>query len=377
MSNSPPDIPPAAATSPSASGPAGALFEGQVGAHYLLTMLAEADPRGLPGATIETIELQRASEGHPLDDVIVRGTTTTGEPAVLEVQAKRTVTFAPADTVFKDVVRQLAQAFQNLDVSNERHQFAVATERTSFKITGPYQDVLRWAREVGSASTFIERINRKNVGNEDMRTFVATVRFHLTTAGCASNDQTVWEILRRFHILTFDYDAPGSQSNELALERARHLLESDDASRASAFWKVLTETAIRVAAAGGALDRSRLLAELGQVDNFRLIGSRRSRAPRETLSEGASLAAADLRRSVAGVTLARTAQLEAVRAARDVGRYVEIVGGPGVGKSGLLGMLVQQMLTEARAIVLSPERTIPGGWVAFKSALGVDASPQC
>lgn len=376
MSHSPPDIPPAAATSPSASGPAGALFEGQVGAHYLLTMLAEADPRGLPGATIETIELQRASEGHPLDDVIVRGTTTTGEPAVLEVQAKRTVTFAPADTVFKDVVRQLAQAFQNLDVSNERHQFAVATERTSFKITGPYQDVLRWAREVGSASTFIERINRKNVGNEDMRTFVATVRFHLTTAGCASNDQTVWEILRRFHILTFDYDAPGSQSNELALERARHLLESDDASRASAFWKVLTETAIRVAAAGGALDRSRLLAELGQVDNFRLIGSRRSRAPRETLSEGASLAAADLRRSVAGVTLARTTQLEAVRAARDVGRYVEIVGGPGVGKSGLLGMLVQQMLTEARAIVLSPERTIPGGWVAFKSALGVDASPQ-
>ena len=145
--------------SPSAAGPAGALFEGQVGAHYLLTMLAEAEPRGFPGMSIERVEFQRAGEGHPLDDVIVRGAMRTGEPAVLEVQVKRTITFSPSDAVFRDVVGQLAQAYQTLDLSHERHRFAVATARTSFKITGPYQDVLRWAREVGSASVFFGRIH--------------------------------------------------------------------------------------------------------------------------------------------------------------------------------------------------------------------------
>jgi hypothetical protein len=169
MGTSPPTTE-TSAVSPSASGPAGALFEGQVGAHYLLTMLAETDPRGLPGVLVERIELQRAGEGYPLDDVIVRGVTDAGDPAVLEVQVKRTITFSPADAVFKDVVEQLALAFPSLDVSNERHQFAVATERKSFKITGPYQDVLRWAREISSASTFTERINRKKVGSDDMRT---------------------------------------------------------------------------------------------------------------------------------------------------------------------------------------------------------------
>lgn len=365
-----------AAASPSASGPAGALFEGQVGAHYLLTMLAEADPRGLPGVVAERVELQRAGEGHPLDDVIVRGVTNAGEPAVLEIQVKRTITFAPGDAVFKDVVGQLAAAFPKLDLAHDRHQFAVATERTSFKITGPYQDVLRWAREVGSASTFVERINRKKVGNDDMRAFVATVRAHLAAAGCANDDETVWQILRRFQILTFDYDAPGSQSAELALERARHVLDPEDAGRAAALWKALTETAIRTAASGGDLDRARLLAELAGVDNFRVLGSHRNRVPRETLAEAASLAAADLRRTIAGATLARSAQLEALREARDAGRYVEIRGGPGVGKSGLLGLLVQQVLGEARAVVLSPERTVPGGWLAFKAALRVDAGPQ-
>jgi hypothetical protein len=339
-------------------------------------MLAEADPRGLPGVQVEHIAFQRAGEGHPLDDVILHGVTRTGEQAVLEVQVKRRITFARTDAVFDGVVKQLAQAFQQLDLSQLRHQLAVATEKTSFKIAGPYQDVLRWAREVGSASTFVERINRPNVGNSDMRNFVATVRSHLEAADCPNDDEAVWQLLRRFHILPFDYDAPGSLWLELAHERARHVLDPQDASRASAFWKVLTETAVSFASSGGDLDRERLR-ELAGVDGFRLLGSRRNRMPRETLSQVASLAAEELQGSIDRVTLARSAQLAAVREARDRGRYVEIRGGPGVGKSGLLGQLVQHVLAEARAIVLTPQGTPPGGWSAFKSDLGIeDASPK-
>ena len=216
----------------------------------------------------------------------------------------------------------------------------------------------------------------RNVGNDDMRAFVGTMRRHLEDAGCASDEDTVWQILRRFQILTYDYDAPGSQSLELALERARNVLDPADVSRASAFWKVLTETAIRSAASGGDLDRAKLVGDVASLDSFRLRGLRRNWAARETLGEAAELAAADLRRSIAGVTLARSAQLEDVRNARDHGRYIEIRGDPGVGKSGLLGMIVDQVLTEGRAIVLTPERALPGGWLAFKSALQIEGTAE-
>lgn len=363
------------AANPAASGPAGALFEGQVGAHYLLTLLAEADARGLPSVVPEKVELQRAGEGHPLDDVVIRGKTRAGSPAVLEVQVKRTITFAPADPVFKDVVEQLARAFRGLDLSNLDHQFAVATERNSFKITGAYQDVLRWARELGTASIFIGRINRRNVGNDDMRTFIATVRDHLSRYGCANDDETIWQLLRRFQILTFDYDAPGSQSLELATERCRAVLDLDEASRASAFWRVLTEAAIRSAASGGEFDRTKLVTELSSV-GFRLHGTRRNHRSRQTLQQASALAAEVLRRKIGGATLARTAQLDIVRESRDLGRYVEIRGGPGVGKSGILGILVNEVLTQGCAMVLTPERTPPGGWLGFKASLGLEGSPH-
>lgn len=361
-----------ASASPSASGPAGAQFEGQVGAHYLLTMLAESDPRGLPGVSIERIQMQRAGEGHPLDDVVVHGITRSGERAVLEVQVKRTITFAPNDPVFKNVVDQLAQAMGTLDYTHERRQFAVATERTSFKITGPYQDVLRWAREVESAEVFHARIMRAKVGNDHMRSLVETVRVHLQAASVTVCDEIVWQILRRFHILVFDYDAPGSQSAELAFERARNVLEPAEAARAGALWKALTSTAIRSAASGGQVERSALLQELSGNDGFRLAGAHRNRLPRANLADAAHLAAADLRHNLAGIIMGRSGQLDAVREARDLGRYVEIHGDAGVGKSGLLGMLADQVLSEARAIVLTPERTPAGGWLAFKSELQIE-----
>ncbi len=360
--------------SPSSTGPAGAHFEGQVGAHYLLTMLAGAEPRGFPGMSIERVEFQRAGEQKPLDDVVVVGVQGTGEPAELEVQVKRTITFAPRDSVFESVVQQLAKAYQTLDLSNERHQFAVATAHTSFKITGPYRDVLQWAREIGSASLFVERINRKGVGNDHMRTFVETVRRHLEHAGSTNDDDTVWQILRRFQILTFDYSSAGSQSLNLALERAGRVLAAPDRSRANAFWSVLTETAIRSAAAGGDLNRTKLQDEVTRTHGFRLCGLPVYSAPRQALGDAAKLAAADLRPRIAGITLARSAQLDRIRDALDQGRYVEIRGDPGVGKSGLLGMILDQVLAECRAIVLTPDRTLPGGWLALKSALRIEGT---
>jgi hypothetical protein len=50
-------------SSPASSGPAGSHFEGQVGAHYLLSMLTGKEPRGLPGTTIERIEFPARGRG--------------------------------------------------------------------------------------------------------------------------------------------------------------------------------------------------------------------------------------------------------------------------------------------------------------------------
>src|ERR1700686_252957 len=76
---------------PAATGNAGPQFEGKVGAFYLLSLLSSSEPRGLPGATIRTVEFQQRGSGRPLDDVIVQATNADVSAAILEIQAKRTL----------------------------------------------------------------------------------------------------------------------------------------------------------------------------------------------------------------------------------------------------------------------------------------------
>ena len=98
------------------------------------------------------------------DEVMLRGKTQRhaivhahdrqGNHAVLEIQAKLSVTFAPSDREFCEVVGHVARASQNPRVPVGRHKLAVAISRSSRKIDGPYQQVLTWARRLESHETF-------------------------------------------------------------------------------------------------------------------------------------------------------------------------------------------------------------------------------
>src|SRR6266446_4647821 len=147
------------ATSPASSGPAGGYFEGQVGASFLLSLLVGGDPRGLPGTIIDRVAFQRAAEGHPLDDVIVHAHDAQGQPATLEIQVKKSITFVLSDPIFRSVVDQI------VEVSRSPYELAIAISRTSRKIDGAYQDVLTWARQIGEAATFMNRISRRGSAN--------------------------------------------------------------------------------------------------------------------------------------------------------------------------------------------------------------------
>ncbi|WP_232222714.1 ATP-binding protein [Limnobacter sp. MED105] len=337
-------------------------------------MLAGAPARGLPGVTIERVALQQANAGRPLDDVIIHANeNVTGKSAVLEVQVKRSITFAPTDPVFRKVVGQIVEASKRNDFSTQRYELAIATTKGSRKIDGAYQDVLTLARQIGDAATFAAQIELTGVANDDMRAFMKTFKSHLRDEGSPDDNETVWLLLRRLQILTFDFTAPGSASHDLALERAVRVLHNDDTSRAGVFWISLIELAIDVAKSGGDRTRETALQALAQL-GYRFLGERRHATARAALAESSRLALADIRNRVGNVVLARQERVAATREALDRGRYVEIRGDAGVGKSGVLRQMAEAMQAESQIIVLSPGRCVPRGWTALRAQLGFDGT---
>lgn len=358
---------------PAARGGAGVYIEGELGAFYLLAMMAGSDAYGMPGTRISQVRFQAADEGFSLDDLVVEGAGPHGT-SVLEIQSKRTISFAPKDPVFTDVCSQISRSTVT-DVAEERHVLAVATQRTSRKISGPYQDVLAWARSALSASAFFSRLTTKGVASPDMRDFVIAFRANLVAAGTEDRDEVIWRLLRRFVILEFDFEAAASLSRTYGVNLARQVLAPEDLDRADALWRVLIETSIGTGKTGGTLEREQLREILSQL-GFRLAGERDYGPARARLAETAKLTLDGIGTTVAGVSLPRLKVVAAVDEGLETRRFVELRGGPGVGKSGVLSLLAERTAARSPIIVLDQIATPKGGWLGFAGAYGIPGTAK-
>ena len=361
---------PPTAVSPAAAGPAGPRFEGKVGALYMLALLAGSEPRGLPGAVVRAVRFQQAADGRPLDDVTVDALNADGSEAFLDLQAKRTINFTRSDTNFADVVRRLWATAQKPRFATHRYEMAVAVARSSTRIERDCQQVLQWARELTDAGTFAAQIGRAGFASDGMRDFVEAFRHHLAADNAPSDDATVWRLLRRFLILPFDFEAPGSDYDHRARERARLTLATEDAGRAADLWSVLSDEALVCDASGGAVDRPALVQKLTQTHGFRLGQRPDLRQFHARLAQAVEDALADIRGSIGSARLSRSELVETAQQALELSRVVHISGASGVGKSYVLKALAGQQRTESMVIVLAPGRIVGGGWTQMAHAIG-------
>ncbi len=357
------------ASAPAATGGAGSQFEGKLGAFYLLAMLAGSEPRGLPGASIRAIAFQQYGSGRPLDDVVIDAMNADGSAAVLEIQAKRSLTFTSSDEEFKDVVARMWQAAQKPEFQASRYELAVAIARTTTRIERACQEVLHWAGQLPDGVAFAAHIGREKFASNDMRDFVKVFRDNLAAAGAPTDDETVWRLLRRFQILVFDFESPGSDYEHRARERARLALAADQANRAADLWPVLIDHAGACARAGGARDRAAAITPLQTQHGFRFEQRADLRFTDAWLSDAADQALDEIKDDVAGVRLARTEQINNACTALETHRVLHIAGAPGVGKSSTMLRLARQLQPEGRIIVLRNGRIIPGGWLRFRQAI--------
>ena len=109
------------------AGPAGAEFEVKVGSSYLLAMLCAAPARGLPGSVVEQIMFQQGDDGYPMDDVVVTAKLHSEETVTLEIQAKRSISFAPTDLIFAKLISRVATAANQDGLWESKAELAVAT----------------------------------------------------------------------------------------------------------------------------------------------------------------------------------------------------------------------------------------------------------
>lgn len=355
---------------PSATGAAGPVLEGNVGGFYLLSLLANGEPRGLPGATAESVSFQQGDFGFPLDDIVVHARNADGSPATLEIQSKRGMTFTASDSEFRDVVGRMWLAFQKPEFAATRYELAVAIGKTTTRIEADCQEALFWARELLDGATFAAHIDRTGFSSAGMRSFVDVFKKNLRHAGAPDDEATVWKLLQRFQILVFDFQSHGADHAHQARERSRTVLTPGQSGRSSDLWAVLSNRAMHTATAAGSKNWAYLVDWLTTQHGFDLAVPADLRAVHRRLKDDAASALADIKHTVGGVRLSRTQSVTDGLSGLETNKALGIIGAAGTGKSAVLKHIAQLKEAEGTVLFLSHGRIVPGGGLAWAHVIG-------
>jgi hypothetical protein len=360
--------------SPDSTGGGGTHFEARVVAYYLAAALTESPARAVPGLYVTKVLTQRAAFGEPLDDLVVAGLLDDGRSTKLSLQVKSTLSFTENDSEWVAVLAQAWTTFNSATFEAAVHRLGVAISSYNARADKYYQSVLNWAAHSPDGDNFVQRISRPDFSHKDQRAFVASTRNILAGhAGRPIGDETLWRFLSVFRILHFDFAAENSSRDvQGAIDRLRHLLSPEERGQAPALWAHLIALAGEVAPVGGGATRA-TLATILQAAGLPSGSSGRLWRDIQAIGQESRRSLASIKGDIHGLRLNRTASYERVQEALASGRFVQIDGEPGSGKSALLKQLAEEAAQSGPVFLLKDGRIQPRGWAAHAGQLGITA----
>lgn len=361
-------------SSPYSTGGGGTHLEARVAASCLAAILCEGSIRGLPGEFATRVLSQRAAFGDPLDDIVVDGVHSDGQATQLHLQIKNKLTFTENDSEWIGVLQRAWATVSKHGFDPTCHRVGVGIGTFNARVEQHYQSIFNWATQSTDSSHFFERIEQEDYSHKDKQSFVATVRTvleaHLKRA--ITNDE-IWRFLKSFVITHYDFQSgPASRDAASVIDRLKGVLPPERRSQAGQVWDHLVAKAGEMLPVGGGATRD-TLSEALKRDGLPVGATPSFWKDIQALQLESLRALNDIKSDIHGLKLHRADAYEKVRAAQEDGRFVQIDGEPGTGKSAILKEIAEETARNGPVLVLKDARIRPQGWSAHAHDLGVSA----
>jgi hypothetical protein len=339
--------------SPELAGGAGFTFEDAVAAYFLSALLGESYARGIEGHIVSRIALQQRSFEEPLDDVVVDFRDPAGDTARLSLQVKRSLTIsaAPSNADFREIIRDCWRTFTKPRFRKTKDRFGAAVGEIARSKQRAIISLCESARASISAAHFHARFAKGGNASAALKTIKKDIEALLAKAkGSACTKTEVHNFLAHFVLLDFDFLHAGASDPPAIMARLRDYLAPDHVDQAPSLWNDLRQIVRDGAGKSSEFDRPRLLQVLPR--GIRLQAAASLRSDLDKITRLTRHWIADIHNDVGGVHVDRAALSEKLEKSLAGGRFIQITGLPGSGKSVLLRQRVEAELTHGPVLFL-------------------------
>lgn len=361
--------------SPELAGGAGFTFADAVATVFLTALLDEGNAPGVPDAQVTRVALEQRNFDEPLDDLVVDFKTFRGDKPCLRLQIKRglVISAAASNTDFRSIIRDSWATLHLPHFQRDIDRYGAAVGEIAKDKARDLQYLCEVARESETPEHFAARFAPGGNASAALAAIKTDIEALLAESkGAPCDNAEVHAFLRHFVLLQFDFLHEGAADPPQLINRLRQCLVSSDAAQASALWSALRQIARDSAGKSGEYFRPRLVRALS--------GQFKLRVPpllRDDLAKITSLTKdwlADIAEDVGGVSLDRPTLAAELDAALERGRFIQIRGLPGNGKSVLLRKKIEAELQRGPVLFLKSDRLEGKGWSSFAAANGLSTA---
>ena len=351
------------------TGGAGFSYEDQIGAYFILHMLAGRQPLGPDYGTIHAVHFQARESEWLLDDLLVE-LQTHDQKHSLAISAKRrrqvTRKRFPADfvqTVWEQWLGRTSACFVK-----GRDLLGLVTGQLADPVKEAWNDLLRESLLTDPAR-LVARIHTPGQTSKMERDLFDSLHCPGDLQASTGTDETATgDLIKHIRLFHLDFRACPSTSRVLCLSICQSVLASGDPTEAADLWKTLVTFAWELRL-GGSTDISRTIRRL--CPQFDLKEHPAYEADWRQLSRISGEAMNVVRRDINGHSLPRAQVAEQIRTKMKEARVLAMLGESGCGKSALAKELLEDEELCPKGIWFSSEMLDKADIVAVEQRLGV------
>jgi|GEM_PF-365833 len=349
MPASPPDTSPndPAPANPFSTGGGGTSFEYHVQASFVATLLVRGIVPCLPPNQVTIVHLQAGHLGLHTDDFVCEAVDTQRRERRLIGQIKHHVRISERDEQFREAIERAWLDFRGLtEAGRELDAFALISGPISGTIARDFRTMLEWARSGLDARDFLRKMAIPKYASNTAREYLKTIRGLCDTVnGTPISDEELWQFLRRYHLLSFDFDVGGSQD----LARVKTMLalaaQPSDGTSGDALWNKIFHFVSQSAPRAGSLTRDQLPTDI--LERCASLSSQFEHGPVQRLREHAKGVLIRIRTKIANMpSLPRDEPRHGLSDAIEEHPFVIVTGPAGASKSALTRMTFEQSFPE-------------------------------
>lgn len=339
-------LPPPA--NPFSTGVGGTVFELHVQASLVATLLVRGFLPCLPPNQITAVHLQAGHLGLRTDDVTCEAVDEQRRERRLISQVKHQIEVSSTNAKFKAAVAAGWLDFRAMnDERRALDSFALITGPISSAVAWDFRTMLEWARSAFDAADFFRRMAIPKYASNTARAHLGTIREICNEAnGAAVSDDDFWQFLRRYHLLSFDFDVVGSQDLARVKTMLALVAEPRDVASGDALWNKIFHLVSQQNPRAGTLTRETLPDDLTTACGS--LAPHFDYGPVQRLREHANGVLRRIRMTIANMKpLPRDEPRRRLAEAVEEHPFVVVTGPAGAGKSALSHTAFEQSFADA------------------------------